>query len=1026
MSREPYRSVTAVPDRVAIERTVAERWEQTGVFEELRARNAGGPPFSFLDGPITANNPMGVHHAWGRTLKDVVARYHAMQGRDLRWQAGFDCQGLWVEVEVERALGFDSKVDIERYGVDAFARACRDRVLRFAAKITDQSRRLGMWMDWDRSYYTMADDNISAIWRFLAECHRRGWLYQGHLVMPWCHRCGTSLSQHELVDSYADMRHPSVVLMLPLGGGDAGERLAVWTTTPWTLPANVAVAVHPDASYVLVEVDGARVWVAEAALPSAFGPEPVALTVLGPRALGRDLAGRQYELELGDLPARREVEPRVVAWEEVSLEEGTGLVHIAPGCGAEDFALGAAEGLPVVSPLREDGTYDDGYGWLSGRHVDDVGAAIVERLGDAGMVLSAGELVHRYPVCWRCRTPLVQRVVDEWFIACDEVRAPMRAAARGVRWHPPQFGRRMDDWLQNMGDWCISRKRYWGLPLPFFRCAAGHLTVVGSKDELLARATSGADGLEELHRPWIDEVIVACETCAGEATRVREVGDCWLDAGIVAFSTLGWPDDHEHWQRWFPVDAVCEMHEQIRLWFYSLLFMSVVLDGRAPYRNVMVYSRVQDEHGREMHKSTGTAVGFDDAVERAGADTMRWLYASRPPARDLRFGYGALEAVDRRFLTFWNAYAFFVTYANIDGFAPAAGLKDTGPRSPALTLLDRWALARVAELVEGCRHALATFDVPAATEAFDRFADDLSNWYLRRSRDRFWRSIDRSDPDKRAAYETLWFCLVTALRAVAPIIPFVTDDMWENLVYGPGVDAPRSVHLDRYPECGQWSDAELLASMHEVRAVAALGRAARADASIRRRQPLALLVAVSTDPIARRRLAGSAGLVAAECNVKDVRVVSEAAGVATTELVADYARLGPRFKGDAPEIARLVAGGAARRHEHGYTVARWELDGEDLTVRTRARPGYAVAEGGAWVVGVDVGLTPELLLEGRARDLVRTIQQARKDLDLHVAARVDVTYPPEVGDVVAVHGAWIAEQTLARRLQPGHHLNLRQ
>jgi isoleucyl-tRNA synthetase len=998
----PYAPVDKVPDRVAIEREVLARWAATRVFERLREQTSHGAPFSLLDGPITANNPMGVHHAWGRTLKDVIGRYQAMNGRQLRWQNGFDCQGLWVEVEVEKALGFDSRRQIETFGLDRFALACRDRVATYARRITGQSVRLGMWMDWDRSYFTMTDTNISYIWGFLAECHRRGWLTRGHRLMPWCHRCGTSLSQHELADSYSDLVHPSVFLRLPLAGRP-GEGLAVWTTTPWTLPANVAVAVDPAARYALVATpDHGDVWVAEDRLAAApFSGE------LLRTAAGADLVGCGYDpplLASGGRPPQIPPQPgldpsarpgpavpfRVVAWSGVSLAEGTGLVHIAPGCGAEDFDLGRELGLPVLAPLGEDGRYADGYGWLSGRHVTDVDAGILERLAEGGRLLHAGTLRHRYPRCWRCATPLVHRVVDEWFILSDEVRPALREAAATVSWRPAHLGRRMDDWLANMGDWCISRKRYWGLPLPFYHCPDGHLTVVGSAAELRARALAGLGHLRELHRPWVDAVTVACGTCGAAAARVPEVGDCWLDAGIAAFSTLGWRNprarpggygdgagagltvadlpDHAYWERWFPADVVCEMREQTRLWFYSQLFMSVVLDGRAPYRSVVGYGRVKAADGREMHRSSGNAIWFDDAVAEVGADTMRWLYASQSPARDLSFGYGPARQAARRFLTLWNTYAFFVTYANLDGFRPVGEMRYRGPADPAdLAPADRWLLARARQLVRECRAGLDGLDLPAATTALDRFADDLSNWYVRSTRDRFWRS--GPGPDKAAAFQTLWYALVTAVRCLAPVMPFVADAMWPNLMAGvtDAAGVPDSVHLDGYPEVADVpGDPEALAAMADARAVAELGRAARSAAGLRRRQPLALMLAVTADPGRRARLTGLAGLVARECNVKELRV------------------LGP---------------GAAR-------------------------PEGQRAAGPGWEVVLDTALTPELELEGRARDLVRQIQRLRKDRGLVVSARIDVTFPGGEAGVVAAHGPWISEQTLARSLSPGAGLDL--
>jgi isoleucyl-tRNA synthetase len=685
----------------------------------------------------------------------------------------------------------------------------------------------------------------------------------------------------------------------------------------------------------------------------------------------------------------------------------------------------------------------EGYGWLTGRSVEDVGEEILAALAGAGRLLSSGEIAHRYPSCWRCATPLVHRVVDEWFISCDEVRQPMREAAATVAWRPAHYGRRMDDWLTNMGDWCISRKRYWGLPLPFWFCPDGHLTLVGSKQELIERTVAGDGDLPELHRPWIDEVRVACSTCGADATRVPEVGDCWLDAGIVAFSTLGWNNpvaleggygdgagegltradlpDHRHWEEWFPAEVVCEMHEQVRLWFYSLLFMSVVLDGRAPYRSALVYGRVNDEQGREMHKSWGNAVWFDDAVEELGADTMRWLYASQSPARDLSFGYGPGREVARRFLTFWNSYAFFVTYANLDGFVPDAELLQHGPQGDGLAPIDIWMLARTRQLVADCRSALDSLDMPTATAAFENFSDDLSNWYVRSTRDRFWGSADEAD--KRAAYRTLWYALVTSLRCVAPLMPFVTDAMWANLVTGVLPDAPSSVHLAGYPGAmlGD-ADRAVLEAMAEARSVAELGRAARSGADLRRRQPLARLYAVNPDEEARRQLGGLAALVARECNVKEVVVTDSAADLCTVEVVPDFRTLGPKLRDDLGRVAAALRAGDYRRDGDRYVVGEVTLDAGEVQVRTRARPGFAVAEGGGWVVALDTELDPALLLEGRARDLIRAVQQLRKDLDLEVSDRIALTYPAGDHDVVAAHGDWIRRETLAEAMTAGAEL----
>lgn len=1025
-----FRPIDPKPEHVSLEHQTLQRWERERTFERLVARNRGGEPWSFIDGPITANNPMGVHHAWGRTLKDLWQRYHAMDGNDLRYQNGFDCQGLWVEVEVEKSLGLNSKREIEEFGLDRFARACRDRVAEYSGVQTRQSQRLGQWMDWPNSYYTMTDTNISYIWTFLAECHRRGWLYVGHRSMPWCPRCGTSLSQHELIDSYKDITHPSLYVRFPLQGSTEHEYLIVWTTTPWTLPANVAAAVHPDEEYVRVRTLAGIAIVAA----KRFEHTPIEGTILG-TVPGRDLAGRTYDGPFDDLPAAAGIEHRIVAWDDVSMDEGTGIVHIAPGCGAEDFELGKKEGLGTLVPVDESGAFYPQYGWLHGLHAGEVAQTIIGDLGERGRLVDAGELTHRYPTCWRCHTELIYRLVDEWFIRCDEIRQPMIDAARTVDWQPPQYGKRMEDWLRNMGDWCISRKRYWGLPLPFYFCDDEHMTIVSSKDDLHVRALRGTENLVELHRPWIDDVVIACDTCGKEATRLKDVGDCWLDAGIVPFATMGWRNetaraqgyaegagvgltgadlpDHSYWETWFPADWISESREQLRLWFYSMLFMSVTLEGRAPYKRVLTYERVTDETGRAMHKSWGNAIWFDDAVETIGADVIRWMYAGAEPARNFGFGYTPANEAKRKLLTFWNCYKFFVDYALIDGYTPRWSSAVNGPDLTGERSLDRWILARTQDLVVEARAALDGFDSPRLVRGIERYWDDLSNWYLRLSRQRFWKSED--DTDKRAAYETLWYCLVQLTRVMAPVMPFLTDEVWQNLVRTPcGEDAPDAVHLASYPVVhAHLADPALLDEMNDVRAVVELGRAARADANIKVRQPLRSVIVATENEAARARLAHHDELICTELNVKGVRFASSSEDFAQIEVVPNFRLLGPKVGKNVGAIQALLKQGAFERANGECKVGDWVLTGDEFEVRTRAREGFAVVDGDGFAVALDTEITPELALEARARDLIRAIQDARKQADLALTDRVRAGVPAEFSDVLEAYGDRVRAETLA-------------
>ena len=703
-----FETLPEKPDANTLELEVLDRWEREQTFEALRAKNRGGPKWSFIDGPVTANKPLAVHTAWGRTLKDVFQRYKALQGFDQRYQNGFDCQGLWIEVGVERQLGFNSKREIEAFGLEEFAKRCREVVVKSSEQLTRGSIRLGQWMDWGNDYFTFSDKNIEYIWGFLKTVNEKGWLYLGHRATAWCPRCGTSLSQHELTQSgvYQEKSDPSLFVRFPLLDRP-GESIVIWTTTPWTLPANVAAAVHPEGEYGLRE-NGE--WV----LAARFPDDTFVRTTKG-----TELVGLRYEGPFDNLPPGAGIEHRVVPWDEVSLdqEQGTGIVHIATGAGPEDFELGKSLGLPVLSPVDEAGHFYDDYGWLHGLSTVEAGDQIVGDLAERGFLVEAGTLVHDYAHCWRCDTPIIYRLSDDWFIGVDDIRPKLLDENAKVEWVPEYMGKRMDDWLRNMGDWNISRRRYYGLPLPFYPCSCGHLNVIGSKAELAERAVEGLDQLQELRRPWIDRVPIRCEACGEPVTRVTEVGDVWLDAGIVPFSTLGWQSpewveqgyatgaakglttadlpDNEYWEKWFPADWVSEMREQIRLWFYSQFFMSVVLVGRSPYKRVLGYEKMLDEHGREMHGSWGNMIDAEDAFARMGADVMRWQYCAQPPDRNLLFGFGPAHEITRKLLTFWNSVKFFVDYANIEGFEPVpADLEGLDGRPDAARPLARRADAR--------------------------------------------------------------------------------------------------------------------------------------------------------------------------------------------------------------------------------------------------------------------------------------------------------------------------------------------
>ncbi len=1110
-----FKPVSNKPEFVALEHEVLDFWKETDAFNKLRnlraQTEAAYGTFSFLDGPITANNPMGVHHAWGRTYKDLYNRYQAMQGKNLRWQNGFDCQGLWVEVNVEKELGFQNKRDIEEYGLAEFMKLCKARVLKYSAVQTEQSMRLGYWMDWNDtdelrrlhdlmledanqqvtvqgpkgpvtgtveqvvgqlgmpqmggSYYTFSDENNYQIWRFLKKVYDSGWLYKGRDVMPWCDRCGTGISQHEIVtDGYHEVTHDSVFVRFPLIPGRSSETcqvsndkeaLLVWTTTPWTLTSNVAAAVGPELTYAKVKAeDGWTYYLAKDAMPNTLiGKNNEIVAELK----GEELLGWEYSGPFDELTAVQSTfteanyTHRVIAWKEVGAEEGTGIVHIAPGCGAEDFQLGKEFDLPIIAPLNEDGLYIDGFDWLIGRSAHDVAPDIFENLNEKGIYYRKQRYAHRYPHCWRCGTELVYRLVDEWFInmgdTYDKPRAELTAAEKAdslryqimdrvdkINWYPSFGYDREMDWLRNMHDWMISKKRYYGLALPIYECQeCNHFTVIGSKEELKERAVAGWEAFEghTPHRPYIDAVKIACPECGAQVSRIKDVGNPWLDAGIVAFSTVHYSEDRDYWEKWYPADWISESFPgQFRNWFYSLLAQSTVLSDKEPFKALFGYASVTAEDGREMHKSWGNAIEFNDAAEKMGADTMRWLYTSAKPEQNLRFGYGRGDEARRRFMIpLWNVYSFFTTYANLDGWVPTttAVLEDRPSPVTAHAELDSWIRERVSETTLQVRAALDVYDAEKATQALEALLDDVSNWYVRRSRRRFWKS--EGDDDKNAAYLTLYQVLVKFVRLLAPFLPFTTESIYQNLVRSVDDQAPESVHHTLYPTANANDLNELLLNkMRLAITTAGLGRSARGAADVKLRQPLAKArVNVGTEQ-ERADLADLANVLAEEMNVKTIEIVSEVGELVNYKLMPNNRVLGPKFGKTFPQVRKalmaldpavaarvLQAGSVLELDVNGETVT---LTAEDVMVQTESRGGLAVASDKGVTVAVDIELTPELEQEGFARDVVRHINNMRKDAGLEISDRIECAYEAD-GDVAAAFtnfADYIKQETLADSL----------
>jgi isoleucyl-tRNA synthetase len=759
--------------------------------------------------------------------------------------------------------------------------------------------------------------------------------------------------------------------------------------------------VKPDAEYTLV--DGAW-WLRD------LKPEAKSERV----ARGEELVGLEYEGPFDHLPAQQGVVHRVIPWDEVATDEGTGIVHIAPGAGTEDFELSRVHDLTVLVPIDEAGRLLPDYDEFAGLTTDEVAAPITQSLQERGLLIAYDAITHRYPICWRCSTPLVFRVVDDWFISCDEIRQPLLDANNGVEWTPDFYKKRMDDWLRNMGDWNISRKRYFGLPLPFYPCECGTLNVIGSLAELRERATGGLDQLQELHRPWIDEVAISCESCGKDVRRIPEVGDAWLDAGIVPFSTLGWQNperiehgyatgasydlstadlpDHAYWEKWFPADWVSEMREQIRLWFYSISFMAMTLVGRLPYERVLTYERLRDESGREMHKSWGNAIEAQEALDNIGADPIRWLYCAHTPSKDLNFGYGPANEVKRRLLTYWNCVKFFVDYANIAKFSP-------GDDATNLQTLDRWLLARTEQLVAEMSDAYERFWTPDLVRSFEAFVDDLSNWYIRRSRRRFWN-------DDPAALQTLWYALTRSAQVVAPSMPFLADYVWRVLR---AADAPDSVFLAGWPEPGDRDEA-LLAEVAAVRQVVELGRQARSTSGLKLRQPLRRMVVQGA-----ATAESHAAEIRDELRVKDVEFGPvEAMDV---RVKPNLRVLGPKLGKELEAVRTALEAGAFEQLEGGgIRVNARELGAEEVLVERGAREGWALAEEDGVTVALFTELDDELLLEGRVLDLIHEVNTMRKEAGLELTDRITLTLPEDHADLLQ-HEQWIQDDVLATEIR---------
>lgn len=1021
MSEKRYRELPQDPTR--LEEEILERWESEDTFRRSLEATAEGEPFVFYEGPPTANGRPGIHHVIARALKDTFCRYQTMKGRSVTRIAGWDTHGLPVEVEAEKALGISGKPEIERIGVERFTEICREHLFTYKEEWEKLSLRIGFWLDYSRAYITCSAEYVESVWWALKRFYEEGLLYRGHKVVPYCPRCGTGLSSHEVALGYEDVTEPAVTVKFPIAGRE-GEYLLAWTTTPWTLPGNVALAVSPMIAYVKARVDGDVYYLAERRAEEVLGEDFEVLEVMP----GGELEGLRYE---PPFPFLQEAVGSEEGWfvttaDFVTADEGTGIVHTAVMYGQDDYELGMELGLPAHHLVNEEGRFTEEVTPWAGLFVKEADPRIIEALEESGRLLKAEDYTHAYPFCWRCSTPLLYYARESWYLRTTEVKDRLLANNAAVNWHPPEIGRgRMGEWLENNVDWALSRDRYWGTPLPVWVCdrEATHLEVIGSYEELAERAGIEIGEGFDPHKPFIDTPEWDCPECGGRMRRTPEVVDAWFDSGSMPFAQWHHPfENREEFAQQFPADFIAEGVDQTRGWFYSLLAISTVLFDEAPYRNVLVNDLVLDADGVKMSKSRGNVVDPWMAVEEFGADAIRYyMLSSSNPWLPKRHDPQAIGEVRRKFFSTLSAtYRFFELYANLEDWTP-----DRRPPLQERTLLDRWVLSRLEGLVEACGSDLDGYDVTHAVRKIGEFVmDDLSNWYVRRSRSRFWGTRTATRETMDAGFATLWEALVTVCRLVAPMTPFISD--WIHRELGEG-----SVHLAEYPRPSGERDRALEEGVELGRQLAALGRAAREAAGIRVRQPLRRLI-VAAPPARTERLTDElTAMVEDELNVRRIELIEDAADLVSYQAEPNFAVLGPQFGPQAQAVGLAVRALnaddlAAWRREGG--PLRVEIDGEVVDVPPEAvnllevaPTGLVVESEAGVVIGLDVELDEELRREGTARELINRIQRLRRDagLELDDRIRLGIFGSPEIASAAESHREYIAGEVLAEEVEIG-------
>jgi len=1020
-----FKSVNAKLDAPAMEENVLKLWKKQDIFKKTVEQRKGGPNYVFYEGPPTANGRPGVHHVLARAFKDMFPRYKTMRGYHVARRGGWDTHGLPVEIEVEKQLGFNNKQQIEEYGIDKFNDLCKKSVFTYIRDWEKLTDRIAFWVDLEDAYVTYTNEYIESVWWILKNFWDKELLFKGYKVVPYCPRCGTPLSDHEV--HYPDAMHetddPSVFVRLPLVDR-LDTSLLIWTTTPWTLPGNVAVAAHPDVEYVTVErkINGGteKLILASSLLEKVFGDEEVNVIET---VKGRKLKGLKYQPLFTFVPPLKPAHYVALA-EYVTTDDGTGLVHIAPAFGAEDMEVAKQYDLPVLMTVLPNGTFVPEVTPWRGQFIKQADPLIIQDLQARGLLFRAETYTHVYPFCWRCKTPLMYYARDSWFIRTSAYRERLVELNNTINWVPEHVREgRFGNWLSNNIDWSLSRERYWGTPLPIWECAnCKHREGVGSVKELSEKAGRDLSDLD-LHRPYVDNVHWNCPECSGKMTRVPDLIDVWFDSGSMPLAQWHYPfENQEKFKSQFPADYICEAVDQTRGWFYSLHAISTLLNDDISFKNVICLGLILDGDGQKMSKSKGNIINPWDVLNAHGADAFRWyLYTATPPGQERRFSSDLVGAVIRSFtLTLWNVYSFFVTYANLDK-----------PRALTVTAatndLDRWLLSELNVLVRDVTEAYEKYDVPNATRPVEAFVQKLSTWYVRRSRRRFWKNDP--GPDKQAAYSTLYTALVTVAKLIAPAMPFLAEELYQNLVRSVDETAPESVHLAEWPKVmDEFIDESLNREMDVVVRLVSLGHSARQKANRKVRQPLASAAFSVSDPVERKAVSTYADVISDELNVKQVRLLDASTEALTHTVKPLPKQLGQKYGNKYPaiqkavlamnaeEVARILLSGSALVVEAEGEA--YNILSDEVEVKAMAREGFAVAEDGPYVAALVTDLTPELVQEGQAREFVRRVQDLRKAAELDVADRIQLFVEASAGlrSAIETHKDYITAETLASQL----------